>query len=260
MVTISVKRPQEWDSCEVHVFADLHLGDLHVDGQHIMDRIKHCEETENCVVILNGDLFNNATRNSVSDVYAEAIKPMEQIQRGVELFQTLADQGKIVAIVTGNHERRSDKDCNLDLTEIFAAQLGLSNCFSKGGIIVFLRFGKVSHENHGRRQMYSIFCVHGTGGGRKEGSKLQRLSDMASIADTDIYIHSHTHLPMIMKESFIRVDTANSCIKSVDKLFVNTSASLDYGGYGEVFEFKPASKDTPVIYLDGHRRRMTAML
>lgn len=244
----------------MHTFADLHLGDLHVDGQHIVDRIRHCEETENCVVILNGDLFNNATRASVSDVYAETIKPMEQINRGVQLFQKLADQGKIIAITTGNHERRSDKETNLDLTEIFAAQLGLSDRFSKGGAIIFLRFGDIDSGNHHRRQMYSIFCIHGSGGGRKEGGKLQRLADMSSIADADIYIHSHTHLPMVMKESFLRVDTSNSTVKAVDKLFVNTSASLDYGGYGEVYEFKPASKDTPVIYLDGHRRRMSARL
>jgi len=32
-------------------------------------------------------------------------------------------------------------------------------------------------------------------------------------------------------------------------LFVNTAANLSYGGYGEAQEFKPASMDTPVIYV-----------
>jgi antirestriction protein ArdC len=45
-----------------------------------------------------------------------------------------------------------------------------------------------------------------------------------------------------------------------DKLFVNTGATLNYGGYGEAFEFKPASKDTPIIYLDGTKKRMKAEL
>ena len=33
-------------------------------------------------------------------------------------------------------------------------------------------------------------------------AKAIRLADMASIVDADIYIHSHTHLPMIMKQAY----------------------------------------------------------
>ena len=90
--------------------------------------------------------------------------------------------------------------------------------------------------------------------------KAIRLADMASIVDADVYIHSHTHLPMIMKQGFYRTCEANRSVAPVSKLFVNTAAALDYGGYGEIQEYKPTSKDTPVIYLDGHKRGMTARL
>ena len=83
---------------------------------------------------------------------------------------------------------------------------------------------------------------------------------MASIIDCDIYIHSHTHLGMIMKQGFHRVDSRNSTVANVSKLFVNTSANLNYGGYGEAGEFKPSSKDTPVIYLSGTRKDFQARL
>lgn len=43
-------------------------------------------------------------------------------------------------------------------------------------------------------------------------------------------------------------------------LFVNTSGMLNYGGYGETMGYKPASTDTPLIRLDGTRKRMTAAL
>ena len=102
--------------------------------------------------------------------------------------------------------------------------------------------------------------LHGSGGGRKEGAKAIRLADMASIVDADVYIHSHTHLPMIMKERFIRVCLPNSSFAYVDKLFVNTAASLNHGGYGEEYEFKPASTDTPVVYLNGHKKGARASL
>jgi hypothetical protein len=65
---------------------------------------------------------------------------------------------------------------------------------------------------------------------------------------------------MVMKQAFYRTDTNNSTVSLVDRLFINTAASLDYGGYGETYQFKPASKETPVIYLSGTQREMTARL
>jgi hypothetical protein len=105
-----------------------------------------------------------------------------------------------------------------------------------------------------------IYANHGSGGGRKEGSKAVRLADMVAIVDADVYIHSHTHLGMILKEGFFRVSPANSCVCNVTKLFINTASALDYGGYGEEYEFKPNSKDTPIIYLDGTRKKADARL
>lgn len=83
---------------------------------------------------------------------------------------------------------------------------------------------------------------------------------MASIVDTDIYIHSHTHLPMVMKQNFYRIDTSNSAVAEIQKLFVNTAAQLKYGGYGQTFEFKPSNRTSPIIYLSGTHKEFTAKL
>jgi hypothetical protein len=65
---------------------------------------------------------------------------------------------------------------------------------------------------------------------------------------------------MVMKQGFHRIDTRNSDVALVDKLFVNTAANLHYGGYGEAGEFKPSSMKTPVIYLDGVVKNFEARL
>ena len=116
-----------------------------------------------------------------------------------------------------------------------------------------------SHHNN-RPVLFTLYCNHGSGGGRKEGAKAIRLADMSSIVDADIYVHSHTHLPMIMKQGFFRTDLKSSTVQHVTKLFVNTASNLNYGGYGEAQEFKPNSKDTPVIYLNGTKKEMYAKL
>ena len=111
-----------------------------------------------------------------------------------------------------------------------------------------------------RRQLYTIYVTHGSGGGRREGGKVSKLADLASIVDADIYIHAHTHLPLIFKESFFRVSASNSSVAPAEKLFVNTSAALNYGGYGDTQGFKPASTRAPVIYLCGTQQDMWAKL
>ena len=63
-----------------------------------------------------------------------------------------------------------------------------------------------------------------------------------------------------MKKSLLRVDIQNQKATAVDKLCVNDAAALDYGGYGQASEFKPTSKDSPVIHLSGDCKFMKATL
>lgn len=256
METIAAERPTDWDTCELHVFADIHLGDLLVDGKLLQERIAHCEETENCVVVLNGDICNAAVKSSVSDVYAESVRPMEQLKTAVRYFGKLAEQGKILALTDGNHERRVYRNDGIDMSAIIAAQLGVP--YSPGAAMIFLRFG--DERQHHRRMLYTIFCSHGTGGGSKIGSKASRLLNMSEICDADIFVHSHVHEPLIVKRAFFRTNAGNSSVQRVDRLYINTAAYLDYGSYAEQSELPAGSKATPVVYLDGHRRNMIAQM
>lgn len=265
MKIIKIDLPRELESVELHTFADEHLGDEQCDVKRLLQRIEYVKNTPLAYCILNGDILDNATKTSIGDTYTQEFSPMEQLQRAVELFEPIKD--KILCITHGNHENRTYKKEGINLSSLIARQLGLSERYTPTSAVLFLRFGENSRglkETNGsgkyRKICYTIYVLHGSGGGRKEGGKVNRLADMASIIDTDIYIHSHTHLPMIMKQGFHRIDTKNSTVMLVNKLFVNTAANLNYGGYGEAGEFKPTSKDTPVIYLDGSKKNYEARL
>ena len=263
MKVVKHQLSQDLQYVELHTLADLHIGDKNCDWELIKENVKKIQDNPNAYCILNGDIINNATKTSISDNYAEMLSPMEQIKLFVDLFEPIKD--KILAITSGNHENRSYKE-GVDITDLCATQLGLRHLYAKEGIVIFLRFGKESRNRHRtggtdiRSICYTIYATHGSGNGRKEGGKINRLAEMASVIDTDIYIHSHTHLPMILKEAYFRTDIRNSMVLVVDKLFINTSSSLNYGGYGQMFEFKPNSKQTPVIYLSGTKKEFTAKL
>lgn len=256
MRTVKVDLPKELKSVEIHTFADWHIGDKSCQKDMINKQIDCVREKENAFVILNGDLLNNATKTSVSDCYAEEMPPMEAIQHLVELLSPIKD--KILMMLQGNHEARTYRTDGIDLSYLVASQLGFADRYCREGGLLFLRFGHDTYR--GRKQWYSIYATHGSGGGRKEGAKAIRLADMASIVDADIYIHSHTHLPMVMKQSFFRVCSSNSTVSLTEKLFVNTDAKIGYGGYGQSYEFKPSSNSSPVIYLNGRKKEYTARL
>ena len=258
MKIIKIDLPQEMTQLEIHPFADEHIGDEHCDLKKLLARIEYVKNTPNAYCILNGDILDNATKTSIGDVYTQEFNPMEQLKRAVELFAPIKD--KILCITHGNHENRTYKKEGINLSCLIARQLGLDDRYSPTSAVLFVRFGKGGSHSHHRKVCYTIYTLHGSGGGRKEGAKAIRLADMASIIDTDIYIHSHTHLPMVMKQAFHRIDTTNSSVALVDKLFVNTAANLRYGGYGEAGEFKPSSTDTPIIYLSGTRKEFNAKL
>lgn len=258
MKTIKIYLPKELKNIEIHTFSDWHIGDKACDIESIKEQIAYIKDNPNAYVICNGDLMNNATKNSVSDCYAEVIPPMEQLQKLQQLLEPIKD--KILMFTQGNHEARTYRSDGIDLTALIAKQLGLYDRYVREGGVLFLRVGETNQHAHGRQVCYTIYCTHGSGGGRKEGAKAIRLADMASIVDTDIYIHSHTHLPMVMKQNFYRIDTKNSAVAEICKLFVNTSAQLKYGGYGQTYEFKPSNTTSPIIYLGGTKKEFAARL
>lgn len=257
MKPIKVDLPKDLKEIEVLIFADEHIGDPGCDMKYLQDRIDYVKNNENAYCILGGDLMDNATKTSIGDTYTQTIPPMKQIDNICELFKPI--KKKILCAVLGNHELRTYKKEGIDPMRCICDRLGCSERYSNTGALVFLRFGKDKH-NSNRKLSYTIYATHGSGGGRKEGSKAIRLADMASIVDADIYCHHHTHLPMIMKMDYHRVSMQNSSVSKVTKLFVNSSSNLDYGGYGEAQGFKPSSKDKPKIILNGEIKLAKAIL
>ena len=263
MKTVKIDLPRELEYLRIYTFADWHIGDAHCDMKRITQDIESVKADEHTYCVLNGDICNNAVKTGASDVYSESIKPMEQLKRACELLEPIKD--KILLISQGNHEARTYRNDGIDLTALICRELDIDDRYVAEGGVLFLRFGQNNRKEHKsneiyRRLCYSLYMTHGSGGGRKEGGKVNRLADLASIIDTDVYIHSHTHLPVVMKESFFRIDAKNSAVAQVEKLFVNTAATLGYGGYGQTFGFKPSSTATPIILLSGIKKQMTATL
>ena len=239
---------------ELVCISDSHIGDPYANEQALMKQIRYVEDTPNCYAVINGDIMNNGTKSSKSDTYTEVLSPMEQIVKAVMLLKPIAP--KVLALTQGNHERRTSKESGVDLMKIIAMELGLVDKYSEGMAYIFIRFGEQSSHDHFRKVLYTILVTHGNGGGRTVGAKANRLADLVSIADADIYLYGHTHNNIAFKEGFMRVNWRTYSIEMVDRLFVNSGAFLDWGGYAEQAQYRPSVIAPPHIFLSGTERRM----
>lgn len=256
MKIISVDLPK-YAEIELYPVGDLHIGDRLHDEKRVSQLIDEITAEPNRYILLNGDIINNAVRRGVSDIYTEELSPNEQIDRTVELFEPLKD--RILCITEGNHENRSYKDSGLLIMYQVAKELGMAERYSEGAYLLFISFGK-NQGRDSRKTVYSIYGKHGSGGGRKVGAKAIRLFEMAEVIDADVFLHSHTHVPIILRKKFYRVDYRNRKATPVEQLFLNTNAFLNFGGYGEEKGFIPTTTKYPKIILDGIERETKAVI
>lgn len=260
MKPIKIDLSENFKEIEIMALADWHWSDPQSDHDKIHADLDYIMSHDNCFCVLNGDLLNCAIRSAVSDCYAE-ITPMMELRICTDLFKPLTKAGKVLCAVPGNHENRHYRTNGIATTELMCRELGIVDCYSPTTALLFVRFGKTSGKTHNRKMAYTIHVSHGSGGGKKEGGKIQRLADMATIVDADVYICGHTHLPAVFKDRFARPNMANSSITYGTRLYVNTSAKLDYdGGYGEGMGMKVPCTDTPIIHLSGTRKEMRATI
>lgn len=242
---------------ELLPLADLHIGDKHSNISHIKKLIEYISEHDNCYTVCDGDFMNCAIMGSKSDVYSENMRPGEQLKRVVDLFVPIKD--KILCILPGNHEERISRSVGVDLTEVFAAELGLMDVYSTTSTILFL---KVLSETSKRSVIYSIYINHGSGGGgRRAGSKVNALEDYAKITDCDCFICGHTHLPAIWKRRFLHTSPHHCSVMDREQLFINVASSLNWSGsYGDRMAYQPNSLSYPLIQFSSSKFEMKATL
>jgi len=257
MKIINLKLSDSIKKLRIIPISDVHLGDKQLNMKLLKDTLKRIKEEENTYTILNGDFCNCALKNSKSDVYEDNISPMEQLNLMLELIEPIKD--KILVISTGNHEDRITKETNIDITRLAAKQLGIENKYAESWWYLYLRFGQKA-EGAKRPMCYQITGYHGSGGGRKVGGKANRLQEMSQVVIADVYIMSHTHTPMSMKQQIWLPDYANNSLNKKEMYYLMSNSFLESEGYGEKLGMIPVSNSITEIELDGTKRKIKTIL
>ena len=257
MQVIKVELPESLRTIEVIPIGDTHIGEEQADIQSVKDVIKYVLEKDNRYVILNGDLMNIALKNSKSDVYADRMKPSQQLDYVARLFEPLAINGRILAMGTGNHEDRVAKETDFDISYLLAKELGIEKRYADNSFVLFVKFGKShsSRESRTKKNVYSFFVWHGAGGGNLSGGKLNRVMRMGDTVVCDVYIMNHVHDAMLKTQPIYMTDQQNMSVYMMDRYYMIGNSFLDFGGYGQKFGFRPSTKHIVSAELNGQGRK-----
>ena len=219
--------------------ADVHLGSEECMEESFVSFIDSVKNTPNVYLTLGGDLIDNGTKNSVTNVYRQTMRPSEQKRRMAEILEPVAD--RLLCAVSGNHERRSssgksgvDDDptydilCKIDKEEIYRENMA----------VMKIQLGVPETENGARssgqdRPCYSIVVCHGSGGGMLPGAAINRGQRFGYVFSgmMDALIVGHTHVPYNAKYKKINIDVRNNRISFETFKVVCATSWLEYGDY-----------------------------
>lgn len=233
------------DYLNVYPIGDVHIGSKECDLDLFREWTKMVENDPNGVVMIIGDMMNMGLRNSRTNVYEEALSPMEQKELCYELLNPIAD--KIVAGCSGNHEYRSVKEVGMNpLYDVFC-RMRIEDRYRENACFIKLTVGKLPNNSG---NTYAVVLTHGS-------SKSKDEKWTYSIDGCDCFISGHTHLGTHQPLGKIRIDLSHNKVKMVGYQHIVVTPFQSYGGYAIRNKYLPnANNQFQCVTFDGKSKRV----
>ncbi len=245
----------ENNDIHLHFLADVHLGAQEHMEREWADCCQQILDDPLSKVILGGDLINNATRNSVSNIFDETMRPREQKRLMAEMLKPLRD--RILCAVPGNHEGRSGKDADDDPLYDIMCKLDLEDLWRENIAFVKIQIGDINGDGR-KNPTYMLVVMHGAGGGIYTGAAVNRNERFGYVLDgADALLVGHSHKPFVTQPGKIFIDPRNNNVSVKPFKVVVATSFLNYGGYAARKQLLPASHAPQIITLCGQRKKIT---
>lgn len=224
--------------------SDVHYGALEHMNKEWLDFCKMVEQTPNAYIILGGDLVNNNVRTcGFINPYDELVRPREQKKRMVEYLTPIKD--RILCAVSGNHEARSIRDDDIDITYDIMTKLDIEDLYRPGMAFMKVSLGQRKGEDKPVAS-YTFAVTHGAGGGIYTGATVNRNERFGNVIEgLDCLVVGHTHKGTVTKPSKIVIDSRNNVVSMSHYTVISMVSWLNYGGYAMQKMLLPAHVADP---------------
>jgi len=225
IINFEIEIPKYKNYTEIGILGDVHYGNRYFD-QKLFDKYyigskshEGFKTDKNMYIISTGDLMETSLKDSLGvqdqDEWIE-----DQILWIMDILKPIHDEGRLIAMIDGNHEQRATKNWFRN-TRLIAKILDVP--YHHGYLIVNITLVKGE-----KKRKYKIACHHGYGYARTRGGILNAVMKMPSIVgDADAYVMGHLHNKFAVEVPIMLGD------KIVDRIVGMTGAYLSYGGYTE---------------------------
>ena len=242
---------------DIYPIADVHLGAVEhaeTEWQNFLKRV----ERENAYLILAGDLLNNSTRGvRFANPFDEVLRPREAKRRMTEYLKPLAD--RILCVVSGNHEQRTIRDSDQDLTYDICAKLEIEHLYRENMAFMKVQLGQRNTSTK-CRQSYVLCVTHGRGGGIYTGAAVNSSERFGNLIEgVDCIVTGHVHKGYVTKPAKIVVDSIHNWVGLRPYTVISCISWLNYGSYAARSMLLPAQIADPQrlhLVMDEHHKQI----
>ncbi len=159
--------------------SDLHLGSKHCNLDFFYEWCRKFESApDNKAIYILGDMLEFPTTRI--DAYATIMSTHDAFDRLIELFEPYKDYIRYVC--TGNHEARSLKDFNYDITKQIATRLGAE--YTRNDF-----FDKIVEDD----KEFVVYGKHGTKVSKNPLLAMNNFVNDLNHIKSDLYMQGHNH-------------------------------------------------------------------
>lgn len=246
--TVNHKIDIDEDELKIVPIGDIHLGHPACDEDMLFSLLEDLEEGDDPYrILLMGDLWEGATKNSPNFQFAMKYPPQKQYQNLLAVFEDYSD--KVLGSVVGNHEDFARNVTGYQKMRDFCRELE----------IPFLKYtGAVNISLNGI--YYRILMTHGSSGARTWGGKINALARMNDVVpDASLYLYAHTHARAVVTDANYRSTSRNS--KKRRRTYILTGGFLGYPGtYADKKNYPPSSLGVVPIRLSSEEKKLRTEL
>jgi len=242
---------------KIYPISDLHIGSAECQVKRWEAFKKQLLSEPDSYITIAGDMMNNATRSSVSNIFEETMRPREQKIWLAEQLSDISDH--ILCVTSGNHENRSVKDADDNPLYDVCCKLNIEHKFRENAAFMIIRMGE-KNGNGLNNPTYTACVTHSTGGGIYTGAAVNRNERFGMMIDgLDILITGHVHKGIITKPQKLVFDSNNKKVSFKDFTVVSSTAWLTYGGYALRKMLTPASNTLQTLVLERKYKQATVL-
>lgn len=214
------------DSITVVPLSDLHLGASNCMINEIKKIVKMICDNPNMYCTLGGDILDNGVLVGKNLGVFDGISPMKAINMAVEILRPLAENNKILGVISGNHESRSEKVTDMNPLYMVCCELGIQDLYRSSLAIIMVNLGSRKSTN----QCYTILLHHGKG--TAESALKKDKEFLGYFSGIDIEITGHTHQGRVTRDYTYDVNKFAKKVTKRKRTYIVTNSFLEDAEYG----------------------------